>query len=359
MSGAYRNCSGSWASSSLTRPKWICPQILSQVGADTELLEAHMEGMAELARERDLALEDTEIDHGRKLEDIAREKQRAEEEERTAHLNKLAQIDQDHRVKMQEAEIAYRLAEEQRELEYRLRKDEMELLYRQQEADRLGAHELKKVGIQERWQAEDTKIQTEFVDAWLESENEFIEDKKELKDEAEADELEAQGLHNEAVEKLATEFRTQELEDAKQFWTDLHEISEEWAEKVSTIVRETLEKALRLVEQLESMVASFTGAGGIAGIGGGGAQMGMAGPGATAAEGAFVTGPTLLLAGEAGPEAIIPLPDLEEMVGNVGLRGEEPPIQVYLGADLERLGDFVRAQVLRGNIRGRQEVFYR
>ena len=81
--------------------------ILGQVGADTKLLEAHSEGMAELTRKRDLDLEDVAIDHGRTLKDIAIDASRDTKDAHLDHTQKLEDINAQHRITIEETNAAH------------------------------------------------------------------------------------------------------------------------------------------------------------------------------------------------------------------------------------------------------------
>jgi len=58
-------------------------------------------------------------------------------------------------------------------------------------------------------------------------------------------------------------------------------------------------------------------------------------------------------AGTAQGQAEVRIPDMRDA------KSMRPRFTVVLSGDLNKLGNFVRAEVLDGDIRGRQEVFYR
>ena len=81
--------------------------LVSQVGADTEVLEAYLEGMSDLTRDRDEALEDMNIDHARTLEDIEIDRHRSEEDAREAHQGRMTLLETEYNLNQVEAETAH------------------------------------------------------------------------------------------------------------------------------------------------------------------------------------------------------------------------------------------------------------
>ena len=358
--------------------------ILSQVGADTELVEAHMEGMAELTRDRDRALEDLEIDHSRKLADIALERARSEEEARRVHLEKLTLMETEHRLRVEESEMLYRWEEEERLREHRFRLAELELDKQRADQERLRAHNLamsnRETAHQQAMSALDTahkealkeaqqEFQAERMEDFTEHEqrlNEiarnYEEERATILENYETDRVAAVERHNEdvaAIEEVAAEKRLlariehdeillrwqEQYEDEAEarrveHWRELDRISKEWADKVADTVREALQRAFAAVKKLEAMVRAARSGGDI--------PKGMPG----LASGGLVRQPTMAMLAETGtPEAVIPLPQLSRM-----MHGDGKNIVVVLEGDLEPLSGFVTGKVLESNIRGRQDV---
>ena len=383
--------------------------ILSQVGADTELLEAHLEGMADLQRRRDQALEDLEIDHGRTLQDIARERERKEQEALVAHNEKLAELDQGHKTALREAETAFRLAQQEAALafrqeqrmaeeQHRLRLEEMDrnhklaveqaeadyLLKRQQaeeafqiaqelaeENHRLAmamAEETYRLNRKRKQQDHETKL-AEMHDAHLEQQKELTDAHNTLVEEEQRQhQLRVQRAqdraqaHSEAaraeyLSRLHTLERSHETDMERlveQHQKDLYGIYIQWTRQVSSRVRNLLSEASNAVSNLRGMSKNANGIIRAMNRHQSAAGVGSFGQAAALAAGGIVRMPTLAMVGEAGPEAVIPLPDFNDLANS---RASRRPLVIQINGDLAKLGAFIETKVLDGDLKGRQEVF--
>ena len=312
--------------------------ILSQVGADTKLLEAHLEGMAELTLKRDRALEDVQTKHNRTLADMETERRRKEEEAQWLHTQKLEEIGTQHRFKVSAAHREYS----------------------RQESALIALHNAEIATIESR-------LETVRVDRLTR----FTEDQVQLWD----------SLWD-SLNAIPGE-RTPELEAAMDSaLSALDPIIKRWgstaASRLSSILDNATYRTQQAAQTTSRPAVPFQVVGGpSSAVLPGSRTAPDTGPGYTMTEGfvprgrplspmdqlripplpglaagGLVLEPMVAALGEAGPEAVMPLENLVDFS-----RGDKVQVNVTLGAEMRKMGVFVREQVLEGNLKGSQEQY--
>ena len=329
-------------------------------GSNSDWVQENKRLVDSLRRDRREEEQDAEIARARADEDNRIDRLRAEQDARIAHQDKLAEIGFNARLKREEAELGHteRLDALAREHSWRLADIQLERQRTETEAETLHRQGMELADAE--YKADETALLVEHQGQLtaLSSEHQLAVKEQQATHEAEL--LELGKEYDDKRAGALTRYR-ERLDDIDKQFDDAAEarerahgrrmadIAEEWAGEMTRRVETELAKVTGLAvteatDLRQQPADTTTSMRGFAGDMIGGLQ--------AFASGGIVKRPMLGMVGEAGPEAIIPLKDLQGMGGGTNI-----VVNLENAYGFDDFSQKVNDAILLYNRRGRHEVF--
>lgn len=338
-------------------------------GADTGWVQENKRLVEGLRRDRAEGEQDAEIERARAEYDAQVDRQRAEQDARTAHQEKLAEIGERARQRREEAEAAHvgRLDTLEREHGWRLADIRLERQRTETEAEALHREQIESARAEYRTSREEMEqihademmaINLRHNEEQTVQQGEHAAQLAAIDAEYDGKRAEALTTHRDNLAEIDERFdraaENREIAHGRR----MADLAEEWAGKMTARVQQELDRVTGLTPatsaRMHHQQDRYSYQDDDLGFGG------MLGDGVRGfAAGGIVRRPTFGMVGEAGPEAVLPLRNLDLGRGRAGAGvGPELVVNVENVYGFDDFAQQVNRAVLLYNRRGRVEAFF-